>query len=468
MQRIDGPVVQPHLEMQMRAGGAAGGADIADDLALADAHALADAARDAALVGVERHVAIVVADHDGAAIAAAPGGVGDDAIAGGVNGGAPGRAEIDAGVHFRIAQNGMAAHAEAGGNARARDGGAHQAADGGAALFVIIAGAAAGRGEAVIGDAFAMQIESGVIEHLAPLRRAGQRRAIENVEGVALGHLPLQVDAVGEGAQHLADDVAGNMLIPGGGVKRGGHPAAGADVGRGGGARLLPALAGGPGGLGGFGFPGGAGGFQPLGTGGEVPVLIGFDDDFRAPAGLEGQIDGIDDFRAVEILLAVERQADLLAGPHQAGGIDRLQGGHEGARGGRRNAQLHELVMNFFALAENEGRVHRLRRRRLRDDRLVSGSFRSQNEGGLENGRAAGACAPSAGGAHAGSGEGRHQAHRRLAVTGFAHGRQGGRAKRGPRLRAGGDRLADFLAQVTLGGDDGALPEKFRRAGGLL
>src|SRR5262245_15422796 len=97
----------------MRAGGTAGGADLADHLA--DLHDIADldvARRQMAVAGGQP-VAVVDLDH--AAVAALPAGGNDLAVGGGADGIAGGGAEIQARMHRGPAEEGITAHAEAGG-----------------------------------------------------------------------------------------------------------------------------------------------------------------------------------------------------------------------------------------------------------------------------------------------------------------------------------------------------------------
>src|SRR5262245_47104554 len=97
----------------MRAGGAAGRADFTDHLA--DLHDITDldvARREMPVAGGEP-VAVVDLDH--AAIAALPARCDDLAVGGGADGIAGGGAEIQARVHRGPSQEGIAAHAEAGG-----------------------------------------------------------------------------------------------------------------------------------------------------------------------------------------------------------------------------------------------------------------------------------------------------------------------------------------------------------------
>src|SRR5262249_51540972 len=109
------------LVMQMRAGGAAGRADITDDLALTHARAGAHRGDDAAHMRIGRSELGVVADADVIAVGAVPAGLLDHAIARSLDRRAGGRTEIDAFVHGAIAQDRMIARAEAGGEARPVD-----------------------------------------------------------------------------------------------------------------------------------------------------------------------------------------------------------------------------------------------------------------------------------------------------------------------------------------------------------
>src|SRR5690606_3551094 len=117
--RIDLLAVDQHLVMQVRPGGAAGGADAADDLTLADALALVHV--DAVHMRIGRGVAVGMLDAHILAVAAVPAGHLDDAVAGRLDRRADGGAEITALVHQAVAEDRMAPHAELGAQPRAVD-----------------------------------------------------------------------------------------------------------------------------------------------------------------------------------------------------------------------------------------------------------------------------------------------------------------------------------------------------------
>ena len=94
--------------MQMRAGGAAGAAHIADDFT--GAH-FAAGRRKSAHVGIEGFHAVAVLQHHGVAVAAFPAFKHDFAIGRRFNRRAGGCGIVDAGVHFHSAQHGVEAHA---------------------------------------------------------------------------------------------------------------------------------------------------------------------------------------------------------------------------------------------------------------------------------------------------------------------------------------------------------------------
>src|SRR3954469_4690129 len=93
-QRIDRVAVDSHLEVEVRPGGVAGGADVADYLALGDLLAAADG--DARLVAVCRRDPAAVVDHREVAVALHPAAVDDDAGRGRMDGRSGRRAEVDA------------------------------------------------------------------------------------------------------------------------------------------------------------------------------------------------------------------------------------------------------------------------------------------------------------------------------------------------------------------------------------
>src|SRR5436190_21650770 len=97
----------------VRAGGAAGRADLADHLA--DLDDVADLDVDRGEMAVAGGEAVAMVDLDHAAITALPAGRGHLAVGGGADGIARGGAEIKPGVHRGPSQEGIAAHAETGG-----------------------------------------------------------------------------------------------------------------------------------------------------------------------------------------------------------------------------------------------------------------------------------------------------------------------------------------------------------------
>ena len=104
--------VDPEFVVQVRAGGHAGAADVADDRALRDALALADIA-EARHVAVEGGVAAAVVQDHRAAVAAVPADQLHAGIAGRLDGRAGGRGVVHALVHAGRAQHRMPATAEA-------------------------------------------------------------------------------------------------------------------------------------------------------------------------------------------------------------------------------------------------------------------------------------------------------------------------------------------------------------------
>src|SRR5215469_12900967 len=111
--RIDEAIVDDYFEMHMRAGGEAGGADKADDLALAHVAADIEAAGIGGHMAVRRLVAVVVADAHIFTVAALLADLFDVAVAGGKDRGAGRRGPIDAAVQLADMQQRMRAPAEA-------------------------------------------------------------------------------------------------------------------------------------------------------------------------------------------------------------------------------------------------------------------------------------------------------------------------------------------------------------------
>src|SRR6185312_4779803 len=107
--RIDRFAVDTRLVMQMGPGGAAGRADLADDLA--DVDDLADLDVDLREVAVPRREAVAVVDFDHIAVAAVAAGAGDAAARGGMHRLAGFTAHVEAGVHRRAMQERVHAHA---------------------------------------------------------------------------------------------------------------------------------------------------------------------------------------------------------------------------------------------------------------------------------------------------------------------------------------------------------------------
>ena len=124
-QRIDEARIDQHLVVKVRAGGEAGRADIADDLALAHLLAGGDALAEAQHVAVGGVIAVGMADAHVVAVLALAARLLDDAAAGGEDGRAGRGGPVDAGVHAPLVEQRMEAHAEAGGEA---DVAAHRAA----------------------------------------------------------------------------------------------------------------------------------------------------------------------------------------------------------------------------------------------------------------------------------------------------------------------------------------------------
>ncbi len=146
-----------------------------------------------------------VLDADVIAVAAIGPGLHDGAVAGGVDRRPGGRREVDALVHLRIAEDGMAALAVAGRQARA----VHRCAQQGLAHrfagSIVVVGVAARIRIAVNGDRGTRKGQAGVenvaVAHRPPLL---VHVAFEHYfETVARLDVTLEVDVVGEGADHL-------------------------------------------------------------------------------------------------------------------------------------------------------------------------------------------------------------------------------------------------------------------------
>src|SRR5690606_19183106 len=121
------------LVVQMGAGGPAGGADVADQLALFDLAAFFEPFGEAALVGIKGGILAVVLQDDDIAVAALSADEGHRAVGGGVYGCAGRGGVIDALVVTVSAVDRVLAAAEGGADAgelqsRAQEGAAHAAA----------------------------------------------------------------------------------------------------------------------------------------------------------------------------------------------------------------------------------------------------------------------------------------------------------------------------------------------------
>ena len=120
LQRINRLGIMANLVMEVRARGAAGGADIADDLTLVDLGSNGHVLGDAAHMGVKGFITIGMFQLDHIAVGAVAAGKFDDAFAGRLDRRSGRGAEIDAHMHLGIAQERMLAHAETGGQAASR------------------------------------------------------------------------------------------------------------------------------------------------------------------------------------------------------------------------------------------------------------------------------------------------------------------------------------------------------------
>src|SRR5262249_49504184 len=108
---VDSLAIDTGLVVQVRAGRAAGRADLADDLA--DLHVLTDLDQDRREVAVARREAVAVIDLDHATVATRPSGRRHRAVRGDAHRIAGRRAEIEAGVHGGPAEERIGAHAKA-------------------------------------------------------------------------------------------------------------------------------------------------------------------------------------------------------------------------------------------------------------------------------------------------------------------------------------------------------------------
>src|SRR6478735_5830610 len=105
--RIDRAVVDAHLEMKVRAGRAAGAADLADHVARG--HLLADAGAPGGHVGVTGQHAVAVADFDDFTVTGLGSHEGNRTFGRGMDRGADRAAEVEPGVHRRAAVERVAA-----------------------------------------------------------------------------------------------------------------------------------------------------------------------------------------------------------------------------------------------------------------------------------------------------------------------------------------------------------------------
>ena len=194
--------------MDVGAGRLSGRADEADHLALphplAGLHPLGKGRH----VSVGGLVAVVVLQLDVFAVAAFHAGDFDDAVAGSENRRAVGRGPVDAGVHLDVAEDGMAAAAEARSHDRVVDRLAYQE------LLRALAGLVVVIDHRVVGG-----LETIIFLGLAADRERGEQHLVlfgdggafvftgeKHVEGVARLHLALEVDVVGVDAHHVLDD----------------------------------------------------------------------------------------------------------------------------------------------------------------------------------------------------------------------------------------------------------------------
>src|SRR5690606_7667862 len=113
-QGVDGLLVDAEFVMQMRSGRPAGGADVADKLALADGVAFLQACGKSALVRIQRGVATMVLQDDGVSVAILLALEFDGAVSRCMDGCAGGRRIIDAFMTAPAAVHRMLAHAERG------------------------------------------------------------------------------------------------------------------------------------------------------------------------------------------------------------------------------------------------------------------------------------------------------------------------------------------------------------------
>src|SRR5690349_13269825 len=110
LERIDRVVVHAHFIVKVRTGGAAGGTDVADDVAAF--HVLAGADGEAGEVAVARRVAVAVRDVDDVAVAVGPLRLDDDAVRGRAHRSADGRGDVDGVVLAGFTGEGIGTTAE--------------------------------------------------------------------------------------------------------------------------------------------------------------------------------------------------------------------------------------------------------------------------------------------------------------------------------------------------------------------
>ena len=180
-------------------------------------------------MAVDRLVAIGVGNDDHVAVAGVAAGLLDHAVAGGKDRRAARRGEVDAGMHARVFEDRVAAHAEAGAEHAGGHRLPHQELLRALALVVIeVDDAVVGGAEAVEALADAVERERGE-QHLRLGRIGavlGQR--VEDLERVAGADARLEVDVIGEDADELVDQLRRHFLLERGlvdGVVEPGHRA---------------------------------------------------------------------------------------------------------------------------------------------------------------------------------------------------------------------------------------------------
>ena len=150
-------------------------------------------------------IAVGVLDHDATAIARRELRLMTTPLPAAMIGVPIGAGPIDAGVHFRVTQDRMVAHAEPGGHFSADDRLADQELASRAAVFVVIVD------QVVVG-----RLKTIVFEQLIAHRDRGEQQLRMRLELVGVGdesdqriaglHRALEIDVVGEGAHHFVDD----------------------------------------------------------------------------------------------------------------------------------------------------------------------------------------------------------------------------------------------------------------------